>query len=149
AGEAVLLPGRRTLPMDRLVLLGLGPSRSFDRAAAEATGERLVTLVEGLAPRDVLVAMPGRAPERTVAEAVFDGLTRALARRRPVEPDAQAHRAAKAVGDESTGPVLVDAHPPPEVAPSGPSGGSPEALPLSLSQVGAGSRPRLAPTPSA
>jgi Cytosol aminopeptidase family, N-terminal domain len=105
AGEAVLLPGRRTLPMERLVLLGLGPARAFDRAAAEATGERLVALVEGLAPRDVLVAMPGRAPERAVAEAMFDGLTRALALRCRLEDrDAEAQRAAKAVGDESSGP---------------------------------------------
>lgn len=83
AGETVLLPGRRTLPMERLVLLGLGPSRAFDRAAAEAAGERLVAVVEGLRPADVLVAMPGRAPERAVVEAVFDGLTRALALRAP------------------------------------------------------------------
>jgi hypothetical protein len=113
AGEAVLLPGRRTLPMERLVLLGLGPSRAFDRAAAEATGERLVALVEGLAPRDVLVAMPGRAPERAVVEAVFDGLTRALALRSSPRRDAEAQRAAKAVGDESSGPVLVQTPRPP------------------------------------
>lgn len=106
AGEAVLLPGRRTLPMERLVLLGLGPSRAFDRAAAEAAGERLVTVVEGLRPADVLVAMPGRAPERAVVEAVFDGLTRALALRAPRDLDAEAQRAARAVGDESGGPRL-------------------------------------------
>lgn len=139
AGEAVLLPGRRTLPMERLVLLGLGPARAFDRAAAEAMGERLVTLVERLRPRDVLVAMPGRAPERTVVESVFDGLTRALARRRPEPPDAQAQRAAKAVGDESTGPVLVEARP-------GPASSDPS---LDPSRVGAGPRPMLAPTGSA
>jgi len=107
AGEAVLLPGRRTLPMERLVLLGLGPSRAFDRAAAEAAGERLVAVIEGLVPRDVLVAMPGRAPERAVVEAVFDGLTRALARRRSRELDAEAQRAARAVGDESGGLAVV------------------------------------------
>lgn len=107
AGEAVLLPGRRTVPMERLVLLGLGPSRGFDRAAAEAAGERLVAVVEGLVPREVLVAMPGRAPERAMVEAVFDGLTRALAMRAPKELDAQAQRAARAVGDESRGPGLV------------------------------------------
>lgn len=106
AGEAVLLPGRRTLPVERLVLLGLGPSRAFDRAAAEAAGERLVAVVEGLRPSDVLVSMPGRAPERTVVEAVFDGLTRALALRAPRDLEAEAQRAARAVGDESGGPML-------------------------------------------
>jgi hypothetical protein len=106
AGEAVLLPGRRTLPMERLVLLGLGSSRAFDRAAAEAAGERLVAVSEGLCPRDVLVAMPGRAPERALIEAGFGGLTRALARRRSRDLDAEAQRAARAVGDES-GPSLA------------------------------------------
>lgn len=106
AGEAVLWPGRRTLPMERLVLLGLGPARAFDRAAAEAAGERIVAVVEGLRPRDVLVAMPGRAPERAVVEAVFEGLTRALAMRRARDLDAEAQRAARAVGDESSGPML-------------------------------------------
>jgi hypothetical protein len=138
AGEAVLLPGRRTLPMERLVLLGLGPSRAFDRAAAEAAGERLVAVVEGLAPRDVLVAMPGRAPERAMVEAVFDGVTRALALRGPKELDAQAQRAAKAVGDESGGPVLVD--PPPLHAPApAQDGPAPRVEPV-------GSRPVLVPT---
>lgn len=106
AGESMLLPGRRTLPMERLCLLGLGPARAFDRAAAEAAGERIVAVVEGLRPRDVLVAMPGRAPERAVVEAVFDGLTRALAMRRTKDLDAEAQRAARAVGDESGGPML-------------------------------------------
>lgn len=135
-GEAVLLPGRRTLPMERLVLLGLGPARVFDRSVAEAAGERVVTLVEGLVPRDVLVAMPGRAPERAVVEAVFDGLTRALAMRAPKDLDAQAQRAAKAVGDESRGPVLVEPPsmplPPPSTAHDGPVGPRPvlvEAVP--------------------
>lgn len=108
ASEAVLVPGCRTLPVERLVLLGLGPSRAFDRAAAERAGERLVALVEGLRPDDVLVAMPGRASERAVVEAVFDGLTRALALRAPRDLDAEAQRAARAVGDESRGPILGD-----------------------------------------
>jgi hypothetical protein len=125
AGETVLLPGRRTLPMERLVLLGLGPARAFDRTVAEAAGERLVSVVEGLRPHDVLVAMPGRAPERAVVEAVFDGLTRALAMRAPRDLDAQAQRAAKAVGDESRGPVLVDPPAVPTAAHDGPVGPRP------------------------
>lgn len=125
AGEAVLLPAGRTMPMERLVLVGLGPSRAFDRAAAEAAGERLVTVALGLRPRDVLVAMPGRAPERAVVEAVFDGLTRALGMRAPKDLDVQAQRAAKAVGDESSeGPlgrhVLPSPTPPSHDGPVGP-----------------------------
>ncbi len=77
-GEAVLLPGGSTLPMERIVLLGLGPSESFDRAAAVTAGGKLVDLVEGLDPREVLVAMPGRPPDRAIVEAVFDGIAGAL-----------------------------------------------------------------------
>lgn len=106
SGEAVLLPGRRTLPMERLVLLGLGPSARFDRARAEAVGERMVGLVEGIDPRDVLVAMPGRGLERALVEAVFDGLTRALAPSLADPADALAQPAARAVGDDSS-PTLV------------------------------------------
>lgn len=124
ASEAVLLPGCRTLPVERLVLLGLGPSRAFDRAAAERAGERLVALVEGLRPDDVLVAMPGRASERAVVEAVFDGLTRALALRAPRDLDAEAQRAARAVGDELRGPILGDAG-----GPRSARGSEPGALP--------------------
>lgn len=102
-GETVLMPGRPTLPMRRLVLLGLGPSARFDRAAAEATGQRLVQLIEQLQAPEAMIAMPGRVADRAVVEAVFDGLTRAL-----MGPtvEAAARPAAKAVGDE--GPTVVD-----------------------------------------
>lgn len=106
ADEAVLLPGGRTLPIERLVMLGLGPSSTFDRALAEATGQRLVTVVQRLAPRDVLVAMPGRVPDRAVVEAVFDGLTRALRALRP--DDAIAAPAVRAVGDDAAVAMVVD-----------------------------------------
>jgi hypothetical protein len=109
-GEQVLLPGRRTLPMERLVLLGLGASDAFDRARAEAVGEGLVILVERLAPRDVLVAMPGRVPDRAMVEAVFDGLIRTLRERDPGPDDAVARPAVRVVGDDSS-PVLVEALP--------------------------------------
>ncbi|MCA9652795.1 MAG: hypothetical protein H6712_08005 [Myxococcales bacterium] len=102
AGEAVLMPGRRTLPMRRLVLLGLGPSSSFDRSTAEATGERLVALVQELRADEAIVAMPGRVADRAVVEAVFDGLTRAL-----LGPSVEAAARPKAVGDEEVGPVMV------------------------------------------
>ncbi|MEM9461577.1 MAG: M17 family peptidase N-terminal domain-containing protein [Myxococcota bacterium] len=113
ADEAVLLPGCRTLPIERLIMVGLGPSSAFDRALAEATGQRLVTMVERLAPRDVLVAMPGRVSERAVVEAVFDGLTRALRFRRP--DDAIVAPAVRAVGDDAAVAVVVD--PPPSEDP--------------------------------
>lgn len=103
AGEDLLWPGRRTLPMRRLVLLGLGRSEDFDRSAGEAAGRRIVQLVGGLRPQQVLVAMPGVVPERAVVEAVFDGLLGALDDLAPV---ADAQIAALAVGDEAAAVVV-------------------------------------------
>ena len=79
AGEAVLMPGRRTLPMRRLVLLGLGPSSSFDRSTAEATGERLVALVQELRADEAIVAMP-EILECHMISGEFDYLMRVAAR---------------------------------------------------------------------
>lgn len=102
AEESVLLPGHRTLPMRRLVLLGLGSSSSFDREAAESTGERVVDLLDRLRATDAIVAMPGRVGDRTLVEALFDGLTRALS-----GPTVEAAARPKAVGDEASGPIMV------------------------------------------
>ncbi|MCH9688614.1 MAG: hypothetical protein K0V04_44695 [Deltaproteobacteria bacterium] len=114
AGEAMLLPGRRTLGMERLVLLGLGPVAAFDRGTAESAGRRLVGLVEGLDPRRVLVAMPGHAPDRAVVEALFDGLLGALTL---VAPTDDAEPAAKAVDDAA---ISSDDDDPEAVASPGP-----------------------------
>jgi len=111
AGEALMLPGRRTLPMKRLVLLGLGSSRTFDRDAAEATGARLVSLVERLAPDDVMVAMPGRVSDRAVVEAVFSGLIQALERSRS---KLETQPAARAVGDEGGSTPRLEVAPAPD-----------------------------------
>ncbi|MEM7155163.1 MAG: M17 family peptidase N-terminal domain-containing protein [Myxococcota bacterium] len=105
AGETVLMPAGRILPMQRVVVLGLGPSDAFDRSAAEALGERMVAMIEGIGPTDVMVAMPGRVADRTVVEAVFNGLTRALD---GPHAEAAVRPAALAVGDETGGSVAVD-----------------------------------------
>jgi hypothetical protein len=78
AGEAVLLPGTRGLPSDRIVLLGLGSSVGFDAAQARAAATAAVELVEKLLPRDVLFAMPGLAEDREIVEGVFAGIVLAL-----------------------------------------------------------------------
>jgi hypothetical protein len=78
AGEAVLLPGARGLPSDRIVLLGLGPLRAFDAVTARAAAAAAVELVMKLLPRDVLFAMPGLAEDREIVECVFAGIVLAL-----------------------------------------------------------------------
>lgn len=78
AGEAVLLPGTRGQPSDRIVLLGLGTVRAFDAATARTAATAAVELVTKLLPRDVLFAMPGLAEDREIVESVFAGIVLAL-----------------------------------------------------------------------
>lgn len=87
-GEAVLLLGGRTLPATRWVLIGLGASPGFADERAHAAAGRIVSIATRLLPRDVLLAMPGRAGERAAVEAVFRGLTDGL---RSVGPRGVAH----------------------------------------------------------
>lgn len=77
-GEAVLMPGVRTLPARRWVLLGLGRSEGFGEQRAHESARAIVSVVMRLRPSDVLMAMPGRVPERAAVEEVFRGLTAGL-----------------------------------------------------------------------
>jgi hypothetical protein len=78
SGEAVLLPGGRNLPARRWVLLGLGRSSGFGEQRAHESARAIVSVVMRLRPEDVLMAMPGRVPERAAVEEVFRGLTAGL-----------------------------------------------------------------------
>jgi hypothetical protein len=90
AGEAVLLPGTRGLPSERIVLLGLGASVGFGAAQARTAAMAAVELVHKLLPRDVLFAMPGLAEDREIVEGVFAGLVLALGGT-PRMPDDDGH----------------------------------------------------------
>jgi hypothetical protein len=79
AGEALLMPTRVGLPVERLVLVGLGDSRDVTPTNAGTSIAAVVDVAHRLRPRSVLMAMPGLAQEREVVEAVFTGLARALA----------------------------------------------------------------------
>ena len=72
AGEAVLMPARRTLPATRIVLYGLGGSADFDDATARKAAAAMVGVARDLRPQDVMLAMPGKGQERAIVEAVFD-----------------------------------------------------------------------------
>jgi len=78
AGERLLLPGKATLPVDRLVLVGLGPSREFDRERARDMARELVVIARGLRAKRVLMAMPGGLQERSLSEAAFVALAEAV-----------------------------------------------------------------------
>lgn len=78
AGEAVLMPAQRTMPMERIVLFGLGPSQGFDAERARKAARAMVDVALRLSPRDVMFAMPGKGQERAIVEAMLDGAVAAL-----------------------------------------------------------------------
>lgn len=88
AGERVLMPGSAGLPVERVVLVGLGPRGEFDKDAARRVAGDLVSIATGLGAARVLVALPSHA-ERRPAELLFAALTEAIEqapRASPTEP---------------------------------------------------------------
>ncbi len=77
AGERVLLPGSAGLPVERVVLVGLGLRADFDAEVADRIARDLVATATGLAAARVLVALPSHA-ERRQAELLFAALTVAI-----------------------------------------------------------------------
>ncbi|MCA9680940.1 MAG: hypothetical protein KC457_01995 [Myxococcales bacterium] len=74
AGEQLLTLGDRRLPVERLVLLGLGEREHFDGEQAKLAAERMVAVAVGLQADGVLIALPSREIERRVAEELFEAL---------------------------------------------------------------------------
>lgn len=86
-GSAMLLPARRTQPVARMVLFGLGRAAAFDEQAARRLAAQMVGVARRLRPRDVLLSMPGNGAERAAVEAVFAACVEALREDDPeVEP---------------------------------------------------------------
>jgi hypothetical protein len=77
AGERVLMPGGPGLPVDRVVLVGLGPRAEFDADAAARAARDLVAVALGVGALRVLVALPAHG-ERRAAELLFAALTEAI-----------------------------------------------------------------------
>jgi hypothetical protein len=76
--EQVLLPCDRRLPVDRLVLVGLGPREHYDEARARALAEQFVRIAVGLAAPTVLIALPTHGRDRTLTEVAFASLLATL-----------------------------------------------------------------------
>jgi hypothetical protein len=72
--EQVLLPCDRRLPVDRLVLVGLGPREHYDEAHARALAEQSVRVALGLGSPTVLIALPSHGRDRTLTEVAFQSL---------------------------------------------------------------------------
>lgn len=123
-GERVLMPGGPGLPVDRVVLVGLGPRAEFDADAAARAARDLVAVALGIGALRVLVALPAHG-ERRPAELLFAALTEAIEeveqareRRQPsASPldvvEAEAPIPDPPAGDAATAPTLtpVDGEP--------------------------------------
>jgi hypothetical protein len=72
--EQVLLPCDRRLPVDRLVLVGLGPREHYDEASARTLAEQAVRVALGLGAPTVLIALPSHGMDRTLTEVAFQSL---------------------------------------------------------------------------
>jgi hypothetical protein len=126
AGERLLLPGKTTLPVDRLVLVGLGASREFDRERARDMAREMVEIARGLRATRVLMAMPGGLQERSLSETAFVALAEAVREGRRGAEEARSElgeeSAACAVEGEASGEVAGSEVAPPakQEAPEGP-----------------------------
>lgn len=60
-GEAILLPGRPHLNVDKLFLFGLGPEPAWSERLAEEVTERMLITLAAAAARTSALTLPGRA----------------------------------------------------------------------------------------
>lgn len=119
-GEQLLIPGDRRLPVERLVLVGLGPRDAFDETRARSIGAQMVKISIGLCAQTVLIALGGDDIERSLVEATFEGLVAAIEAQVVSEPDASSPRPEP--------PPEPDGSEPPEPDSSEPTKPCPEPL---------------------
>lgn len=67
-GEVLLLPGKPHLPYDKLLLFGGGPRELFGERVYRYVLERILSTLEGLRARAVVIELPGRHFEALPAD---------------------------------------------------------------------------------
>jgi hypothetical protein len=95
-GEVLLIPGRPSLPFDKILLFGIGPRFSFDEAVYREVIEKILGTLAGLRARTAVVELPGRHLDRIGAERAAEILLESAGGRREHDvwtlvetPDAQ------------------------------------------------------------
>ena len=149
-GECLLVPGSGTLRTPRVMLLGLGPRRSFDAAQAFAAGREAVRRCLSLSLSELALAPPALRSRdlAAYAEAVLAGALEAVRKARaplsmtlvvPREEAARVSRVLEAAAqtgghaDLRIAPAPID----PRVDPEAPEGsGAPGGGPGSRSRLG-------------
>jgi hypothetical protein len=67
-GEVVMVPGRPSLPFEKLLVFGLGTRATFGDETFRSVVVRLLRTLEGLRVRRAVVELPGRADDSIDAE---------------------------------------------------------------------------------
>ncbi len=116
-GEAVLFPGGARLPFERVVLVGLGASASFEAEQAELAAQRMVQIAHDLCAHRLLLAMPQWSIGRSTLEHLFTSICHRLGEL----PPRDGYELGPGVGDPSpdereSSPKL--ASPPPDPGPT-------------------------------
>lgn len=83
--SAVLVPGRRRLTFERVVLVGLGPMAELDEARARLATGAMLDVLDGLVARTAAIALPGRTCGSLSPERAVEGLLAELGRAREVD----------------------------------------------------------------
>jgi hypothetical protein len=76
--EQAMIPAGSALPVDKLIVVGLGPRASFDDAIARAVTGRILATLAGLAVRRAIVELPGRGSAMITAPRAVEILAAAL-----------------------------------------------------------------------
>ena len=73
-GEVILIPGRKRLSFDKILLFGLGPRADFDAQRFEIVTRSMVNKLDLLCATQVVIELPGRTTGQIEPEAATDAL---------------------------------------------------------------------------
>jgi hypothetical protein len=82
SGEAVLVPLRPRMRMDKLFLFGLGPEQDFNETLLGSATERMLEIGTRARVRAMALVLPGRSTGRVSAVSAMESFVRATAERR-------------------------------------------------------------------
>lgn len=78
-GEVLMLPGKPSMPFDKVILFGAGSSDELDHGVFGGLVERLLGTLEGLRARTAVVQLPGRHSGAISPESAVEILLQAAA----------------------------------------------------------------------
>ena len=73
-GEVLLMPGRKRMSLEKILLFGLGPRADFDAQRFEIVTRSMIRRLDLLCATQVVIELPGRATGQIEAEPATDAL---------------------------------------------------------------------------